>query len=643
MSYTGVPVAEFARHGLVVPDTLKGDNASLAWHSRLDMTAVLRLFDGPLTFFEMCQGVRIDSSAGYFNATPTQARFLDAANKHRWINVKKGRQAMITTASGLGILLRDCQYLVGLQGVLIADTRETAEMVFERLVYAYEHLDPSVRMPLARGRAPTVRRMKFAHGGSITVLTMGSRAPAVGRSIDRLHITEFGKAVWQKKAATTMFPTVAKRPSVRVILEGTPGDAGSPDHILWKQALQGRGRFFPLFLPWYDEAANAEDVRGDMLAALDQALRDHRGDLLGWGRRMNAPDRASATQRLTRTALGDLPDGLRRAVFAGVLTEEEQDYFSDIPAATLRHVSYRRTALDTEFLSDTRQFSGQFPKDPLDGWVGQQNPIIPADAVRSMMANAKPDGAFSRLPSGCLCVEPPVAGVQYVITGDPSHFGQSGDPSALACWRMRDDGGLALSAFWQGREDPGRFAARSAALQREYGAGTKPDEWPTLAMESNAMGAMQALLDLGAPNLYWGDRRRPGWFATAVRVQRAEAKGIRLLRDSLVEIPALSVLVQLADYDGSQRARRGRTPDGETHHFDIARCFFIAADIRDSLWIPKSTPTQPTVAVRVPKDEGAGDVSWKDLQEDASRRSAAKQPVGPSPWAVPPGVYRAGP
>lgn len=639
-----VTPAELRRGGWDVPPILAKETSSLAWLNTLDMPAIVELYRTPQAFFETCQGVHLDSSVGYFSATPTQLRFLDHVHRYRWTNAKKGRQAMITTAYGLGVLLRDCQYLTGLQGVLIADTRETAEMVFERLVFAYERQDPMVKMPLARGDRPAVRHMKFIHGGGISVLTMGSKAPAVGRSIDRLHITEFGEAQWQEQAAVSMFPTVAKRPSVRVVLEGTPGRSGSYDHAMWLRALGGKGRFAPLFLYWFDEAANAVDLWGDPRKKVEAIAARHEGDLREWlARAMDLGDPSAFGQdelaeAVCRATFESLPEPVLRDVFLDVLTDEERRYFDDTGRATLRHAAYRRDALDTEFAGDGRLFSAKFPKNSLDGWIGSLRPVMPVDALAAMIPGALPDGAFPVGDSACFEVEPPASGASYVITADPAHYGSTGDPSALTVWRVLPDSGMRLAAFWQGREDPGRFASRIVTAQTRYTTRLAQGDPTVIAVESNAMGAVQSLVDRGIDGLFWCEREKPGWFATEPRVQRAEARAVDMLRQGKVEIRAASVLTQIADYDGSQRTKRSRGPGGLRHHFDLARCFLIAADIVAGSWFPDDA----AATEEAPGDESQRPgrrpgVTWADMDADRKQRQSARriQVLGPGDWDIP--------
>ena len=410
------------------------------------------------------------------------------------------------------LLLRDCMYLSGVKGLLIAERQDTAEDIFERILFAYKRLPDDVRMPLAAGRKAGTTQMHFAHGGGIKVLTAGGRSPAIGRSIDRLIITEFGEAQWQKKAAINIFPTVNKRPNARVILESTPGRAGSHHEQMWRSALEGKSRFHGLFLDWWkDESCTVVDPNFK-------------------------------------------------------LTEEEKNYMLRHEDMTLSNIAFRRQALNTEFVGDSRLFSAKYPSDPYDGWLGTDSPVMPIDVLKPLLAKAVPDPPLSAM--GCCVLSKPEPDGVYLITADPAGFGGSGDKSALTVW---DAITRREVAFWEDREDPGRFAQRLVNIQRIYNNAL-------IAVESNAMACIAVLKDQNNRNLLWTSRTHPGWYATNKRLQEAEARLVQMLRQGDIEILSRGMLHQLVNYDGS-RKKRVKGADGTTHHYDRARTAVMAADI----------------------------------------------------------------
>ena len=567
----------------------------------VDMRMVRQMFATPEAFVSMCQIVREDESVGFLEPTLIQKHLLAAMAENRWLMVgAKHRQAKVTTIAAL-MLLRDCMYLNGVKGALIAETQATAEDVFERIVYAYNHLPAGVRMPLGQNRRPGTRSLMFAHGGGIKVLTAGSKSPAVGRSIDRLVITEFGEAAWQRKAAINIFPTINKRPHARVVLESTPGLMGSYFEKLWHAALEGGSRFHPKFIEWWlDDSCRADGELEDELDEAEVTLRAK-----------GAPDSA---------------------------------------------LQFRRVALRTEFGGDARLFSSKYPSSPYDGWLGSRNPVMPSDVIESAIERARASAGtwrfvfddLARAAPDARIDEPPGAPgkVWRIITVDPASYGSRGDPSALMSWLL-DEEGLRDELAWSDREDPGRLARRVMALQERLswsvttmtavGERTRTVT-PLVVVESNAPACVQSLRDLGCKNLYWTDRNHPGWYATSQRLQIAEARTVRGLRERSMNIRWLPALHQLRNYDGSDRQAHGRDEGGTEHHFDIARCIVIAAHVvgERRRWLASEARGVPEIAEDAPGTEVEPDETPLTVKE-WDRQSKRDKLLRRQPW-VPAGT-----
>ena len=477
----------------------------------LNMVKVRAMFSTPDAFVSMCQIVKEDESSGFLTPTLTQQKVLRAYAQNRWVLVNKFRQAKITTISVM-LLLRDCMYLSGVKGLLIAERQDTAEDIFERILYAYKRLPDDVKMPLAKGRKAGTTQIHFEHGGSIKILTAGGRSPAIGRSVDRLIITEFGEAQWQKKAAINIFPTLNKRPNARVILESTPGRAGSHHETMWRNALEGRGRFHPLFLEWWHD------------------------------------------------------DSCRVAPEGFEATNEEREYLAQHPGMSMSHLAFRRLSLETEMAGDARLFSSKYPSNAYDGWIGSLAPVMPAELLQPLLDRAVQDPEVG--PAGIREIEPPHPDGSYLITADPAGFGGTGDKSAVTVF---DAINRREVAFWEDREAPDRFARRLLRIQQRYNNAL-------LVVESNATACITLLKDSGTRRLLWTNRNHPGWYATEKRIQEAEAKLVKMLRERDLLLRSRGLLHQLLNYDGS-RKRRVKGLDGTTHHFDRARTAVMAADV----------------------------------------------------------------
>ena len=227
--------------------------------------------------------------------------------------------------------------------------------------------------------------------------------------------------------------------------------------------------------------------------------------------------------------------------------------------------------LATIFNKDGRLFSSKYPSSPYEGWLGGKEPVLPEDELRAALAVSLSATAFGVV----LAIGDALVVNQlhpYIITADPAGFGVSGDPASFIVWDAIDKQDV---AFWIGREDPARFAARLTTAQKMFETGAGP---ALVAVESNASACIAILREVGMQNLLWTSNGHPGWYATANRVSEAEALFVRALRERGMTVRNRPTLHQLLKYDGSYK-RRATGPDGIVHHFDLARCAIMAADI----------------------------------------------------------------
>lgn len=463
-------------------------------------------------FVSSCRIVKENEEVGLLDPEPQQVEVLDAMAKYRWVMVVKYRQAKVSTVAALA-LLGHVEYTPGIQGVFVAERYETAETVWNRASYAYEHQAASVRIPLRAGTSTAKRELRFVHNGAVRVVTGGGKAPAIGNSPDRVVVTEYPDVPDHENFNQHFFPTVNKRPNARIVFEHTPGLGQTIPEIMWHKALDGKSRFHPVFLKWW----------------------------------------------LDPTCTAPLEVGFK-------LTNEEIRVMEELQGATPQHMKFMRLSLDTEFTGDVELFRHKYPFHPLDGWVFHTTPTIPRDALKALLARSLilPESDevyyFEQPEEDAEC--------QYLITADPAGFGATGDPSAFTvwnCWDRRE------AASWSGREDPGLFADRLLRVQKHFGV-----QRTLLAVESNKGECVAALVAKGAKNLYMNSDSHPGFYATEQVNAECLVALVSMLRAGELHIRARSTLMQLAQWDGKGRKRHSASAEGR-HHFDRAVTCRIAA------------------------------------------------------------------
>jgi hypothetical protein len=356
-------------------------------------------------FIGICRIVREDESIGSLNITPTQRQVLDACTNHRWVMIKKYRQAKITTLMILD-LLGQCMYTPGVQGVLIAEKYDTAETAWGRARYAYDYLPDAIRIPTRSGRDPAKREMEFVHGGRIKTITAATGTPAIGNSPDRVVVTEYDEFSDQDNFNAHFFPSVAKRQNARVVMESTPGRQGTTSHTMWMKALEGSSQFHPVFLKWWLD---------DSCTAIDPTF---------------------------------VPD------------QSELRIMEELEGITYAHLAFRRQRLDTEFVGEDSKFRHKYPYGPYDGWTTESGNVLPSDSLLHMLTDAT-----TTIDNNEHYYEEREEGCPYVLTCDPAGYGSDGDPSAITLWNAWDHSEV---MSWSGREDPGRLAARILRIQQAW-------------------------------------------------------------------------------------------------------------------------------------------------------------------------------
>lgn len=497
------------------PDKIMGYARLARWEGQ-DVNLCRLMFAKYDLFPSLCKIQTEDSRVEFMNITPTQRKVLQAYEENKWVIVSKYRQAKITTIS-LMRLLRDCMYLEGHNGVITAETNDTAKDVLRRLVHAYEALPPSLRAPLDPARKGRAEALYFAHNGSIQIMSAQALSPGVGRSIDRLLFTEVGEVPDLASTNKQLFPTINKRKNARVWAESTPGAAGSDHEHLWRNALRGESRFHKtVWLAWWEDETCWMD-----------------------------------------------PDGFTP-------TDEELDYLNEHTGMDLGNLYFRRMALNTEFAGDPILFTTKYPSHELDGWLGGGNPIVPTKLLLPIREAAVDDPPLDR-DLGARVFEPPVFGRQYIVSADPAGFGESGDESCLIVFDAHDNREVAV---WAGREMPNEFADRLLAVSDHYNKAL-------IAVESNAEAVVSALYDRGyGSRLYWSRRRHPGWYASTLSVKRAEARLVEMLQAEEITLRSRETVDQLLRYSPENRSKRTRKTENSASHFDRARAAVIYADVR---------------------------------------------------------------
>lgn len=310
----------------------------------------------------------------YCQLMSTQLPVLDAIKQdNSFLLINKPRQSATSTIC-LMWLLQQVEYKPGRKGILIANTRDVANELFDRLLTAYSHQPEEIKVPAKRNGA---RCLQFVHGGKIDVLTAGQDDPGMGYSPSVVLASEF--AAWDKDVLSKLIPAIAKRPNARIIIETTPGNHDSEHHKLWMAASSGLHQFKPVMIKWWEHEGYKKPAGPSFL--LDEF-----------------------EESLAKKYLGITPE----------------------------HLSFRRYMLESACFGDERTFANKYPYDEMSGFSTSGAPALPSEGLMKLLPFSLQDPDLGKGWEG------PEEGCSYLIAVDPNSYGESGDPSAVTVWHRQD-------------------------------------------------------------------------------------------------------------------------------------------------------------------------------------------------------------
>lgn len=186
---------------------------------------------------------------------------------HSYKVVLKSRQHGISTAVQY-YMLDHCLFNSNKRTAIIADTRETAEDLFQhKIKFAYEQLPSWLRIA-RESKQKSARKLTFSNGSSIRVGT-GLR----GGTYQILHVSEYGKIAATRPDKALEIKTGALntvKADQQIFIESTAEGTSGEFYELCEAAqhLRDCGRpLFPLepkffFFSWYDDSKNR--IYGDL-------------------------------------------------------------------------------------------------------------------------------------------------------------------------------------------------------------------------------------------------------------------------------------------------------------------------------------------------------------------------------------------
>lgn len=383
-----------------------------------------------------------------FRLNPVQQKLLRlkrealaAGRRPRFLVLKARRQGITTFEQAMNFWTVATK--PNRKVLTLAHNAESTEKVFRIPNFFYERLDETFRPK--RLTSHNKRDLNFPLLNSLYYVgTAGSRGLGRGDTLNRVHWSE---VAWSKGGISEQRNLLAGLTEAcshgEVVLETTANGVGDLFHALWTEAAQGQGEWTGFFFAWWE----------------DPTYR----------------------LRLSREEANEVVSSL---------TDEEKDLCRRA-GLNVEHIAWRRAKIAE---LGRAMFQQEYPEDPSTCFLVSGSRFFDATLVDQLLRTLKP-GLAVRDGGNIRIFELPVAGKRYTAGCDVAEGVPDGDFSVC---KVLEAESMREVAVLRGRWRPEDFAARAAALAREYGTAL-------LAVERNNHGhsALNTLANvLRYPNLY---------------------------------------------------------------------------------------------------------------------------------------------
>ena len=176
--------------------------------------------------------------------------------------VLKARQEGVSTLTAARFF-RVIHLWPGINAMVVADSLERAEVLFNIYDRYHENLPPEIKPP--KKATQRGRYMAFPHDSTLSVRPATDTEAGRAMTLHRLHASEL--AFWGEHARDTWISLLQAVPqdSGEVVVESTAKGAGGLFHELWELAETGETGWISIFLPWwihdeYEVEPNPEEV-----------------------------------------------------------------------------------------------------------------------------------------------------------------------------------------------------------------------------------------------------------------------------------------------------------------------------------------------------------------------------------------------
>lgn len=161
--------------------------------------------------------------------------------------IVKGRQQGCSTYVG-GRFFHRTQMNEGKRAFILSHLADSTEALFQMTKRFYDNCPPSLRHPT---EVANRRTMAFENLSEYRIGTAGSDAIGRGTTVQYFHASECAYYQNADEIMAGILQAVPDLPGTEVIFESTANGMGNAFYRMAMDALQGKGKFQLIFIPWF--------------------------------------------------------------------------------------------------------------------------------------------------------------------------------------------------------------------------------------------------------------------------------------------------------------------------------------------------------------------------------------------------------
>lgn len=275
-----------------------------------------------------------------FELNEAQIEIDKLMKKNRFIIIGKARQSGISTFV-LGKALWRALTKPNENILIVSYKGDSAKALFEKL----KQMNDYIPRDKFKGIFPTVRRdnrseLLFSNGSRISSVTAGSKSIGRGSTFTYIHLSEFAFYQNQESQLLSVEQSLAKGKSSQLTIETTSNGTSNHFYRLYMQAMKGKSKYVPYFIPFYHKLYKKQFAH-DYNEAEEWYKATHKGV------RLNKED-LDDTEKILYEAGANLKQLMWRS-WKIMDMENEQQFMQEYPSTPLESfISTGRSVFDQQ-------------------------------------------------------------------------------------------------------------------------------------------------------------------------------------------------------------------------------------------------------------------------------------------------------